>query len=258
MVSLANTARKEGVLALEEKVQEFSNPFIKMMVMFLVDGVDPDFINDIGETVINAGGHRGKELLEQLIILDGVKMVQRGKNPRMMEVKLFAMLGDEFIYEPERWYGLKKEELYTTITLDEIRQRIAALPAPLPGGEEFSEILLMFTNHGMHTVLRNYYNYNQLTCRDFILAIIGSDHATRAHILENLSSRVVNMVLEEIVRYIQPDVSFSDKHLSEVNEVRKKIINSIRRMIYSGDISFSFDDHSFVYDKICAYVNSQT
>jgi len=50
IVGLANTARKEGVLALEDSVAAMDDEFLKKGVMLIVDGTDPDLVKAIMET----------------------------------------------------------------------------------------------------------------------------------------------------------------------------------------------------------------
>ena len=69
LVSLAETARRDGLLALEGRLEEVTNPFIKLGIQMAVDGTRPEVIEDILRTEIDAisGRHRdGKAVLEQL------------------------------------------------------------------------------------------------------------------------------------------------------------------------------------------------
>lgn len=50
IVQLANTARKEGVLALEDSANSMDDPFLKKGVMLIVDGTDPELVKDIMKT----------------------------------------------------------------------------------------------------------------------------------------------------------------------------------------------------------------
>jgi chemotaxis protein MotA len=50
IVILANTARKEGVLALEESAESMDDKFLKKGVMLIVDGTDPELVKGILET----------------------------------------------------------------------------------------------------------------------------------------------------------------------------------------------------------------
>ncbi|MCL2216338.1 MAG: motility protein A [Defluviitaleaceae bacterium] len=50
VVQLANTARKEGVLALEESATNMDDQFLKKGIMLIVDGTDPELVKGIMET----------------------------------------------------------------------------------------------------------------------------------------------------------------------------------------------------------------
>jgi chemotaxis protein MotA len=47
IVQLANTARKEGVLALEESATNMGDQFLKKGIMLIVDGTDPELVKSI-------------------------------------------------------------------------------------------------------------------------------------------------------------------------------------------------------------------
>lgn len=50
LVELATVARREGILALEERVEAFEEPFLKNGIQFVVDGVDPELVKNMLET----------------------------------------------------------------------------------------------------------------------------------------------------------------------------------------------------------------
>ena len=53
IVGLANTARKEGVLALEDSAAAMEDEFLKKGIMLIVDGTDPDLVKGIMETELS-------------------------------------------------------------------------------------------------------------------------------------------------------------------------------------------------------------
>ena len=53
IVSLANTARKEGVLALEDSAAAMTDEFLKKGIMLIVDGTDPELVKGIMETELS-------------------------------------------------------------------------------------------------------------------------------------------------------------------------------------------------------------
>ncbi len=52
LVEFAQIARKEGILALEGKIEEIDDPFFKKAIQLAVDGTEPDVMRDILETEI--------------------------------------------------------------------------------------------------------------------------------------------------------------------------------------------------------------
>lgn len=61
IIELANVARKDGLLALEEAVADIKDDFMQRGVMLIVDGTDPDLVKTIMETEIeNLSARHGK------------------------------------------------------------------------------------------------------------------------------------------------------------------------------------------------------
>lgn len=67
IIELANVARREGLLALEEAVSEIKDDFLQKGVMLIVDGTDPELVKNILETEIENISERhgkGKSMLD--------------------------------------------------------------------------------------------------------------------------------------------------------------------------------------------------
>lgn len=60
IIELANTARKEGLLALEEKANEIDDDFLKKGVLLIVDGTEAELVRNVLETELSfiAGRHK--------------------------------------------------------------------------------------------------------------------------------------------------------------------------------------------------------
>lgn len=50
IVRIANIARREGILALEESVHEMNDPFMQKGIMLIIDGSDPELVKSVMET----------------------------------------------------------------------------------------------------------------------------------------------------------------------------------------------------------------
>jgi len=53
IITLANIARKEGLLALDEYAEKIEDDFLKKGIMLIVDGTDPELVRNILETELN-------------------------------------------------------------------------------------------------------------------------------------------------------------------------------------------------------------
>jgi chemotaxis protein MotA len=53
IISIANIARRDGLLALEEQTDAMKDPFLKKAIMLVVDGSDPELIESILETELD-------------------------------------------------------------------------------------------------------------------------------------------------------------------------------------------------------------
>ncbi|HEX3000643.1 MAG TPA: MotA/TolQ/ExbB proton channel family protein [Armatimonadota bacterium] len=61
IVELSTVARKEGILALEDRAKDITHPFFRKMIMLAVDGIEPDIIRGIAENEIHHIGERHKQ-----------------------------------------------------------------------------------------------------------------------------------------------------------------------------------------------------
>ncbi len=63
IISLSNTARKEGLLALEEAANNIEDEFLKKGIMLVVDGTDPELVRGILETDLTCIETRHKTVI---------------------------------------------------------------------------------------------------------------------------------------------------------------------------------------------------
>ncbi len=63
IIELSNVARKEGLLALEERANELESDFMKKGILLIVDGTEPDLVRGIMETELTNADMRHKKLI---------------------------------------------------------------------------------------------------------------------------------------------------------------------------------------------------
>lgn len=64
IIELSNTARKEGLLQLEEAASELDDEFMKKGILLIVDGTDPDLVRSIMETELVSIEGRHKKVIK--------------------------------------------------------------------------------------------------------------------------------------------------------------------------------------------------
>lgn len=94
MVAFADKARREGLLALEDDLEEIELPLLKFGLQLVVDGTDPDIITSAMLNTLPTSKARGT-LLRDAVIMAGVLEIQAGTNPRVLKAVTLSFLGAE-------------------------------------------------------------------------------------------------------------------------------------------------------------------
>ena len=88
VLELSEIGRKQGLLALEEAAHEHRNgeiyTYINMLVLYIVDGTDPDIVEELGLFKYFSTDPEPYLALEMLMSLIGMLAVQAGENPRVV------------------------------------------------------------------------------------------------------------------------------------------------------------------------------
>ena len=116
---LAYQARREGLLSLEDDIENISPFMLNVGVQLVVDGTDPETVDEILFSYLLSENKRGVAFLRDWIIREGVLSIQAGDNPRIVVDKLAGYLGEAIAHEVKESQGMhsplfvheKREEL---------------------------------------------------------------------------------------------------------------------------------------------------
>ena len=109
-VELSEQARREGILALEDGLNDLPKQvkgkcglYIQLLLRLVVDGTDGEAIRFIGDNYIVSSCETDFERLSFCVIEEGVLSIQCGDNPRILAHKLLSFTGhlDAEKYLPE-------------------------------------------------------------------------------------------------------------------------------------------------------------
>lgn len=96
LMDLSNVSRREGLLALEDAINNFAHvhgaKYFTAMILQVVDGMEPETVEDINLTRYFSGNLKADEGLVFLMYLKGVLSIQSGESPRILEQRLKAMV----------------------------------------------------------------------------------------------------------------------------------------------------------------------
>ena len=182
IINLSEKARKQGLLSLEDDISGLESNFFQKGLQLVVDGTDPEIIKHMLEIQIFARGHRGKELLENCIIYEGVLAIQEGYNPRIVEEILLSFFSGEFQQERVKQ------------TSEKYRSRLSELSKDSSDFiySEFEDLFLNLDDKAVQKVLREVDTY----CLG--LAMFHLADPVKYKILKNMSEAAGIMLLEDM------------------------------------------------------------
>lgn len=116
IINLSSKARVEGLLSLEN-ICPYLNPFLlRKGIENVVEGCDVKELRYILDNYIQTKKHYGNELLEKLIIREGVILIKNGDIGKILFNKILIMLGEDFFDNFD--YSIFEEEFPIELEYD--------------------------------------------------------------------------------------------------------------------------------------------
>lgn len=79
---LSELVSKQGILALENELNQIKDPFLNLGAQLIIDKIEPKNIKDILDSDIYYNQSNGRELLKKIIIREGLLRIQAGDSSR--------------------------------------------------------------------------------------------------------------------------------------------------------------------------------
>jgi len=213
ILELANIARREGVLVLEQKMLNEPNAFLKMGIELLTDGTDHDTLKQILLRAAFSGGTNA-EIMLKLLITDGVLAIQKGALPRLIRALLGSLFGEQTVLDLEA--GVMYDN-YNEF-LESIRSTRA-----IPESVEFDALLASMADITVQRVLR------EIDLWTLVIAMRGCGYAAiNKFLVDNVSKRLSMQAASEW-QVIKPTVEM-------ILTCQKAILEIITMLEQSGEI----------------------
>ena len=238
IVQIATDVRKSGLLSLEDKIPEIKNILLQKAVQLAVDSTESDTLVRLLQTHIVANNYKGKDLLDSILIKEGVKSIIEGCNPRHIQNLLLTYFGDNFLQENQEYIEeirIKNEDVKRKIVKEtfwkEIRNNEIA-DTPL------DELVKGFDNVAMQTLIR------ESDPKDLIMAFKKLSEQSINQFLSNMSKRSAEMIMEDFVNagsFSHTDIAAAFANAKNIREreviaAQERILAKIEELKESGQI----------------------
>ena len=94
IISMANKAKRNGLLSLVQEADQTSHFLLRKGLHMVLEGVNPQMVEKTLQYYVLSGKYRGKELLTRCIIMEGVLAIQNGVNPNIIKELLLSLFGE--------------------------------------------------------------------------------------------------------------------------------------------------------------------
>lgn len=238
MMKLCYLARKEGLLALEEAVLDIPSENVeealKQLIFLLVDGTDPQVLEEIGLSRYYTRLYTDYEALRYFIYLEGALSIQAGENPRILEERLKVMLPADmylkYSYEQERIRQEKEHEKEEHL----IENLCKGERCWNPGESGYYVFKLLdyvicdMSDMELQRMMREVDNTT------LSLAMKGMSGEARKRIFANLSQRLAKLVAEDMIH-------MGPVRMVDVLEASQQMLNVIVHLVDTGEIVGNYD-----------------
>lgn len=226
VLTLSELVRHDGLLAMEEAVQDWDSKFGKELVHFTVDGTDPDRLLELASNLYWIEDPQGIQAMIDYLYLRGMLLIRAGEQEYLMKETFRTLI-------PKKW----REEYVLKI---ECIERNAEILRQKEISEEFSKIYSVFQDaHTIENVHLLEKEIESLSDRDLQRVVRDVDHQhlaacvyavnteMREKILNNVSKRLTYVIMEEVV-------SDEDRNEEIINENVMKVIGIIHTLRERG------------------------
>jgi hypothetical protein len=184
-----------------------------MGLQLIIDGTDPDLVEEILERVIFFSNPSVERVLEYSIVRTGILGIQSGNNPRILQHQLYAYIGMEFI-----------EDYMNQMDTTPIIREFIVNPnfIPLDISIEFNDLFTHMDDLSIQRMLR------EIDITVLVYALSNSTAECENIILKNISSRSAYMLAE--------DRQILHVSLEDCIENQKMVLDLYEKLVAMGEI----------------------
>ena len=218
IVSMAKTAKRNGLLSLVQEAEETTYFLLRKGLQLVLEGVQPPLVKTTLEYYILSGSYTGKDLLERCIIMEGVLAIQKGVNPQIIQELLLSLFGEKGHETYETEFGEKKKD-----KLEAFFEKIKMDQAATPMSSKLGHTIMQLDDQSIQKCLK------EISTVDLARALKGIEGKAQIKVFKNLPKRPA-AILQETVEHLD---LMRD---SEMKEAQEKILLIISGLEDQGDL----------------------
>ncbi len=228
LLTLSTIARREGLLSLEKIIEYTESEFLKLIATLIIDGTEPNLVIEIAANEYWTNEPEGVQAMIAYFNLRGMIAIQSGENNQILKELLQSLI-------PFHWRTTYKKQLEETKESSknsyqkEISEKFTNIHPIFQEKNTLETIPLLekqideLSNPSIQRIIRDIENY------DLSICVYALSEDARKKILNNLSTRLANVIMEDVIHYH----SISEK---EVSNSIFKVLSVIEKLYETGEI----------------------
>ena len=206
VVSMANKAKRNGLLSLVQEAEETPHFLLRKGLQLVLEGVNPQMVETTLQQYVLSSNLSGKELLKRCIIAEGVLAIQNGVNPTIIKELLLSLFGEDSYATYQDEYGDEKID-----RLKAFFKKIKKSRATTPLSSKLGHTILQLNDHSIRQCLK------EISTVDLARALKGVEGKAQIKVFKNLPKRSA-AILQETVEHLDL------MRESEMNEAQEKML----------------------------------
>lgn len=217
IISMANKAKRNGLLSLVHEAEEASHFLLRKGLQLLLEGVNPDIVKKTLHYYILSGEYQGKALLERYLIMEGVIAIQHGINPTVLKELLLSLFGEDNSVNDDHEYDGSRGS-----RLNAFFKKIEKYRATTPLSAKLGHAIMQLNDQSIQKCLK------EISTVDLARALKGIEGKAQIKVFKNLPKRSA-AILQETVEHLYL------MRESEMNDAQEKVLLIISELEGQGD-----------------------
>lgn len=220
IIETSKKAHSKGLLALEEEVNLQQNKLFQKGIELLLYGIEPFELRNILENYITVGNYSGKELLERILIVEGILAIQQGDYPWVIREKLISYFGEDCLDNLKAHFDLTKS---TKMKLENHMASIKENQTLSDATESLEKELKKMSARSVQRLLR------EIDLVVLSTGLVGFSREVQTKIFEGLSKMAQSNVLD----FIELQEKIGSAQMVDAQSI---IANTIKALRVEGEI----------------------